>query len=331
MPAKAVSNVKLGIFVLAGLLFLILLLYMIGKNSNLFQASYVLKARLSNVQGLVVGNNVRFAGIETGTVKRISFVNDSIIEVTMLIDKKMINIIRNNAIVSIGTEGLVGNKVVNIIASGQQAPFAKEGDVLVSQKAVSTEDMMATLSSTNKDVAVIAAELKKTVQRINNSSTLWTLLNDESIPLSIRASAGNIRTASGKAAGLLNELNTIVSNVKEGKGSVGALLTDSSFANNLGEALIEIKAVSHRADSIATSLDNLVAGVQNDLNSGKGPIHALLKDTAIVVKLNASLDNIQKGTDGFNQNMEALKHNFLLRGYFKKLEKKQKEGQPNAY
>ena len=66
--------------------------------------------------------------------------------------------------------------------------------------------------------------------------------------------------------------------------------------------------------------------IHSDVNSGRGTVNALLKDSTMVNKLNTSLDNILKGTDGFNQNMEALKHNFLLRGYFKKQGKqKQKE------
>jgi phospholipid/cholesterol/gamma-HCH transport system substrate-binding protein len=65
----------------------------------------------------------------------------------------------------------------------------------------------------------------------------------------------------------------------------------------------------------------MVAGIQQDIDNGKGTINALLKDSAMVMKLNVSLDNVQEGTDGFNQNMEALKHHFLLRGYFRKQEK----------
>ena len=88
---------------------------MIGKNRNLFGATYVLKARFENVQGLVAGNNVRFSGIQAGTVKKVKILNDTVIEVTMIIETKMKTIIRKNAIASIGTDGLVGNKVVNII------------------------------------------------------------------------------------------------------------------------------------------------------------------------------------------------------------------------
>ena len=116
MINRTLNNIKLGVFVLSGLLFLILLLYMIGKNKNLFGSNYTIKARFENIQGLKPGNNVRFAGIDVGTVDKINIINDTVIEVEMLINNKIKNIIKKNALVSIGTDGLVGNKVVNIIS-----------------------------------------------------------------------------------------------------------------------------------------------------------------------------------------------------------------------
>lgn len=325
MAKKLINSIKLGAFVLAGLLFLVLLLYMIGKNRNLFGNTYVLKARFENIQGLVTGNNVRYSGIEAGTVKRIRILDDTTIEVTMIIEKKMTSIIRKNAIVSIGTEGVVGNKVVNIIPSKQAAPLAEEGDVLASRKAVDMDEMLQTLYRTNKNVAVISEELKTTVERINSSSALWELLSDPSMPRDLRVSVANIRKATGRAGILANNLNEMVSDVKAGKGSVGSLLRDTAFAVNLNRAVIQIKEVGDRADSLARAINKMVAGVEKDINSGKGVANVLLKDSSLVTRLNASLDNIQKGTDGFNQNMEALKHNFLFRGYFRKLEKQQKK------
>jgi phospholipid/cholesterol/gamma-HCH transport system substrate-binding protein len=321
MAKRIMNSIKLGAFVLAGLLFLVFLLYMIGKNSNLFGDTYVLKARFENTQGLVSGNNVRFSGIQSGTVKKVKILNDTIIEVTMIIDKKMKTIIRKNAIVSIGTDGLVGNKLVNIIPSKQPAPLAEEGDILASKKAVDTDEMLQTLYKSNNDIAIIAAELKTTVQRINNSSALWALLNDKSIPQDLRASVANIRLATGKADNMATNLNAIIKDVKNGKGSVGAILTDTSFAKNLNTAILKIKDVGVEADLLAGEINKTIAGIRQDLNTGKGPLNALLKDSLMVLKLNKSLENIQKSTDGFNQNMEALKHNFLLRGYFKKQEK----------
>ena len=145
MVKGIINDIKLGIFVLAGLIFLVLLLYMIGKNRNLFESTYVLKARFDNVQGLVTGNNVRFSGIEAGTVKKINILSDSVIEVTMIIQNKMQAIIKKNAFASIGTEGFVGNKVVNIIPAKEYANPAKEDDILITKRSVNTEEMLETL------------------------------------------------------------------------------------------------------------------------------------------------------------------------------------------
>lgn len=324
MAKRIISNVKLGTFVLGGLLFLVLLLYMIGKNKSLFGSTYVLKARFENVQGLVAGNNVRFSGIQAGTVKRVRIQSDTVIEITMIIDTKMKTIIRKNAIVSIGTDGLVGNKVVNIVPSGKPASLAVENDILASRKSVNTDEMLQTLYNTNNDIAVIASDLKTTVQQINNSSALWSLLNDKTIPQDFRISLANIRQATTKAGSMADNLHTIVMDVKKGKGSVGTILTDTSFAHNLNNAIVKINEVGVQADSLANEINRVVAGIEQDINNGKGTVNALFKDTAMALKLNLSLDNIQKGTDGFNQNMEALKHNFLLRGYFRKQEKQKR-------
>jgi phospholipid/cholesterol/gamma-HCH transport system substrate-binding protein len=330
MAKNLINNVKLGLFVLGGLLFLVVLLYMIGKNRSLFGDTYILKVRFENAQGLVAGNNVRFSGIQAGTVKKLQILSDTVIEVTMIIEKKMQTVIRKNAIASIGTDGLVGNKVVNIVTAKQPAALAEEDDILASKKAVSTDEMLQTLYKTNNDVAIIAANLKTTVQQINNSSGLWALLNDNTLPLDLKTSAANIRLATGKAGNMVDNLDAVITAVKNGEGSVGILLKDTLIAKNLNEAIVKIKGVGDEASLLAGEINKMVTDLQSDINSGKGVAYTLLKDSLLVIKLNTSLDNIQKGTDGFNQNMEALKHNFLLRGYFRKLERQKEKVEKKA-
>jgi phospholipid/cholesterol/gamma-HCH transport system substrate-binding protein len=327
MSNKAWNSVRLGAFVLTGLLFLILLLYVIGRNQNIFGHNFQLKARFENVQGLVAGNNVRFGGITVGTVKQIRIINDTTIEVTLTMRNDMKQVIRRTAVVSIGTDGLMGNKVVNILPSRVPAQHVEEYDVLATVKSPDTDDMLRTLQKTNQDVAVIAAVLKVTIMRINNSTALWKLMNDETLPENVRSAGINVQRAMAQVAAAANDLQHIVQQVKEGKGSVGALLADTAFAHNLNTAIGRIDGVGKHAGQLAQTLDSLAMNVQHDLAYGKGTVNALFKDSGIVIKLNASLDNIQKGTDAFSQNMEALKHNFFFRGYFKKQErKKQKEG-----
>lgn len=327
MASKSVNNIKLGLFVLLGLLFLIILLYMIGKNRNMFGSNFRLKARFENVQGLKPGNNVRFGGIEVGTVKKVTIINDTLMEVLMIVKDDMKSVIHKNAVVSIGTDGLVGNKVVNITASKEHSLLVEDGDILPSRKHVDTDEMLRTLYKTNNEVALIAANLKTTTEHINSSSALWSILNDKSLPANLHQSGDNIRMATRQANEMMTVLGNIVEDVKNGKGSVGSLLTDTSFAVNLNAAILKIKAVGSEADSLSQQISALVSGLKGDIETGKGTVNALLKDTGMVNKLNRSLDNIQQGTDGFNKSMEALKHNILLRGYFRKQERKEKKQQ----
>ena len=323
MENRAINNIKLGAFVSGGLLFLVVLLYMIGANRSLFGATYILKARFENVQGLVSGNNVRFSGIQAGTVKNIQILNDTVIEVVMIVDKKMQAIIRTNALVSIGTDGLVGNKVVNMVPSKVSAPLAKEGAILLVKRAVSPDEMLQTLYTTNNDIAVIAANLKMTVQRINTSTAIWTLLSDPYIPNDLKLSIAKIREATSKAASITNNLDEMIVEVKNGKGLLGMILTDDTLANNFGNVVLKINSVGEQLDTLSGEIRGLVNNFNQDLNKGKGPFNTLLRDSMLSIKLSNSLDNIQQGTDGFNQNMAAIKHSFLLRGYFKKMRKKE--------
>lgn len=323
MENRTINNIKLGAFVSGGLLFLVVLLYMIGANRSLFGATYILKARFENVQGLVSGNNVRFSGIQAGTVKNIQILNDTVIEVVMIVDKKMQAIIRTNALVSIGTDGLVGNKVVNMVPSKVSAPLAKEGAILLVKRAVSTDEMLQTLYTTNNDIAVIAANLKMTVQRINTSTAIWTLLSDPYIPNDLKLSIAKIREATSKAASITNNLDEMIVEVKNGKGLLGMILTDDTLANNFGNVVLKINSVGEQLDTLSGEIRGLVNNFNQDLNKGKGPFNRLLRDSLLSIKLSNSLDNIQQGTDGFNQNMAAIKHSFLLRGYFKKMRKKE--------
>lgn len=324
MVKGIINDIKLGIFVLAGLIFLVLLLYMIGKNRNLFESTYVLKARFDNVQGLVTGNNVRFSGIEAGTVKKINILSDSVIEVTMIIQNKMQAIIKKNAFASIGTEGFVGNKVVNIIPAKEYANPAKEDDILITKRSVNTEEMLETLYKTNEDVATVAANLRITVQRINNSNGIWKLMDDTLIPHQIKQSLTNIKSATKQAENFIDGLNLAMKNAENGKGLIGSILNDTSIIRNLNDAAINVKKVSRETDSIVLNLKGTINGISENINNGKGIIQYLLKDSTIPKNIQLSLENIQKGTDKFNKNMDALKHNFLFRGYFRKLEKQNK-------
>lgn len=314
MAGSTHNNIKLGLLVLAGLFVLISTLYIIGKNENIFGSHFELRARFDNANGLMAGNNIRFSGIQAGTVKNIRVIDDTTIEAVMLIDNAMKPFINGNAQASIGTEGLIGNKVINISPVKDRAPVAENGGLLPTRRQVNTDEMLQTLNKTNENIAAISEGLKVTVRRINNSSALWDLLNERSLATDMKASMTNIRLASAHANDMLQSLDELVGDVKAGKGSVGALLADTSFVHSLNAAVIKIKAAGEEIASAGEKAGQLAASAQG-----------LIKDSAFTGNLNGSLENIRKGTAAFDQDMEALKHNFLLRGYFRRQEKQAKK------
>jgi len=320
------NNVKLGLFVFVGLILLITGLYLIGKDTNLFSKNYTLKARFSNVEGLIAGNNVRFAGIQIGTIKRVKFLSDSVIEVTMTIDEEMLTLIKKNDIASIGTDGLMGNKIVNITPSKTPGPLAQENDILPVREGASTEAMLNTLAGTNENLSFITEQLKKTIQDINTSENLKILLHDKRLPQSIVASLNNIQLTTEKAHRTVADLHLIIADVKSGKGSVGELLRDSTFSDELNKAVTGLHAIETRVDTLAQQLSGLVLTIQRDLATGKGPVPAALHDSLMVAKVHSILSHVDTSTVMLNENLEAMRHNFLFRGYFKKQEKeKQKQ------
>jgi len=328
MANQGENNIKLGVFVIAGLLALIMSFYLIGTNHNLFGSNFKIKVHFSNLNGLTEGNNVLFSGIQAGTVKTIEMINDTTIEVTLLIDHKIKSYIRKNAVANIGTEGLMGNKIVNIVPSKTAAVQIAEGDLLGVNKMVNTDEMLQTLSKTNSNIATMSDTLKTVIGKIK-SSVLISVINDKNIGIDLRSSLSHIATATANAEQFTTGLNDVLNRMKQGKGSAGALLSDTVLANNLKSAFTKIRIVSDHADHLMSQLDHLAFALNEDLMNGKGSIPLLLHDSVTAGKLRKTIDNLQKGSANFNKNMEALKNSFLFRRYFKNLEKSQNKLQSN--
>lgn len=308
------KNIRVGIFVLIGTIFIIAGLYFIGEKQNLFSSKFRVSANFTNVNGLMVGNNVRFGGINVGTIESIEIINDSSVYVVMAIKNKLRPFIKKNSLVSIGSDGLMGNKLINIISVSGSSPSVSEGDVLQVKIGFETDEMMRTISKTNDDIAVIANNLKEITNRFNDDNNLWSILLDPSIADNIKDAIVNIKLTSDRSAVITGDLSRLITDVKSGKGVIGALITDSSLSRSIKQTIVNIKFTSDTLAYITGDLKSVSQRIKN----GEGAIGTILMDTNFVHNLNKSMENIEKGTDGFNQNMEALKHSILLRKYFKK-------------
>src|SRR3979409_1583590 len=124
------NNIKLGVFVMCGLAILVITLYLVGENKNNWGSGILVKIYFSDLNGLVEGDNVLYAGMTAGSVKKVQILNDTTIEVTLLVNNKTGHFIHLNSIATIGSEGLMGNKVVNITPGKGNADLIKDGDHL---------------------------------------------------------------------------------------------------------------------------------------------------------------------------------------------------------
>ncbi|MDP2384802.1 MAG: MlaD family protein [Bacteroidota bacterium] len=313
-------NVKLGIFVFAGTIFFIGVLYMIGSKRNLFSSNILISAKFYNADGLMSGNSVRFAGINIGTVKNVEIINDTTVLVQMVIENKVTTHIKKNSIASIGTDGLMGNKLVNIGSVSAAAETIEEGDELKTFKAISAAEMMQTLSATNENIKIITEDLKQISSKLNKNNSLWNFLADTTLTENLRQTIVSIKLTGDRTAYVAGDLKQLMAGVKEGKGTLGALLMDTSLSKNLSQSVVNIKLVSNDLAIVSGDLSNITKGIKN----GEGAVGTLLMDTTFVHNMNKSMENLNTGTKGFSENMEALKHSIFLRKYFKKQAKDKK-------
>lgn len=224
-------KVRLGLFVTAGLVLFVLAIFVVGKQKNLFDPVIILHTRFNNVSGLQVGNTVRFSGINVGTVDNISIVNDTTVQVSMLVQKDVQRFIKSDSEAGIGSEGLIGDRLVTISNGSPNSKSVTDGQLIGSNEPVETDAIMQSLEITAGNAAVMSEDLSQIVNKINN-----------------------------------------------GDGALGRLINDEKIANNL----------------------------------------------------DATMKNLKTSSKKLDENMEAAKHNFLLRGYFKKKEKAERKKKEEA-
>ena len=321
---KKTSNekLKLGIFVIVGLLIFVVAIYFIGNRQNMFTKTFTISTNFNNVNGLILGNNVRYSGINVGTVKSIEMLNDSVIKVDMKIEEKMVQHIKMNAIATIGTDGLVGNMLVNIIPGDGDAPNISSGAVIRSYSKIGADDMLNTLSVTNENAAILTAKLLNIADAMSDSKgTFGMLINDTVMSNNLKQTVSQLRITSIEATKAIKELNTIINTVNFNESVAGLLLNDSTEARKIRDVLTNLQVSSEDIKIVINNLNETITSFKE----GKGAVDYLFKDEEFVKNLEQSIKNINEGTDKFNQNMEALKHNFLTRGYFRKLERQQRK------
>jgi phospholipid/cholesterol/gamma-HCH transport system substrate-binding protein len=318
MEQETSRNLRLGAFVAAGTLFLIVAFYFIGNKQNLFGSTFRVNARFYNVNGLMAGNNVRFAGIDIGTVETLEIVNDTTVLVTMVLEKKIQSYIRQNAVAAVGTDGLMGNKLININSVPVPGAPVKEGSELKTLRPLAMDEVARTLNITNTNVADISSNLSGITGRIGDKNVLWELLQDTLLAENIKISIVNLKDISVSAKHSMNHLANLSGKAVNARTSIGQLLADTLLYGKIAGIADNLEKAGDSAKHITGNLSLLIS----DLKQGKGTLGQAFQDTLLMYRLTSGLRSIDSGAAHFNENMIALQHTWPLKGYFKKRARK---------
>ncbi|CCG53440.1 ABC transporter, permease component [Flavobacterium indicum GPTSA100-9 = DSM 17447] len=321
MEKTNTEKIRLGVFVLAGITIFIIAIYFIGNKQNMFGKTTPISAIFNNVNGLQLGNNVRYAGINIGIVKNIEMINDTMIKVDMAIETKILPHIKKDAIAAISSDGLVGNMIINIIPGKGVAAPIQPNDVIQSFNKVRTEDMLKTLSVTNENAAILTANLIKITRDISEGKgTVGLLLNDTQIANDLKETMRYLKMTSQGTTESIQNLNKLITSLNQKENVIG-VVNDTAVANKIKSIVINLEKSSKKIDVV---VDNLNTTIDNAKN-GKGAINYLSNNPKLVQKIDSTIININEASIRLNQNLEALKHNFFFKGYFKKQEKQKQK------
>lgn len=194
---KEKFKIRLGLFAMGGLVLFVLTIFVIGRQKNLFDPVFKVSTTFYNVSGLQVGNNVRFAGINVGTVDKIDILNDSMVLVELMVKTSVQKFIKKDAEVGIGSEGIIGDRLLIISQGSATSPIVKDGDYLASSEPVETDAIMASLENTAINAEIMSYDLAEIVANINSSKgILGKLINDSTMAKDLSKTMNNLESSS---------------------------------------------------------------------------------------------------------------------------------------
>src|SRR5207249_10411055 len=238
------AKFRVGVFVLVAVLTFLGLVYALGARARLFEARHTIHADFTEVGGLVEGATVRLAGVQIGRVTGVNLPPQpgGKVRVDLTIGRRFSDRIRKNSVARIETQGLLGDKIVEITVGQATAPPVAPGEVLAARDPADFGRVIAAGAETAKDVGALAAALRETAERVNQSK----LIEDAATTVNkLGRVVDQVEHGRGWAHTLvyeeplalrrLNELiattQTLVERVEKGQGAAGVLVSPESTAS----------------------------------------------------------------------------------------------------
>ncbi len=295
-PNKS-KKIGVALFILLGFILLTVAIFVIGSKENLFTPTFQLKSYFESVSGLKSGSSVRLNGITIGKVEAIDIDATNRVLVIMTIEKSKQEFIKKDSKATVSSEGLVGNKVIEIVSGTPGSLNVENNDDIESLKPVGVQDIIDGLKESSDNASLITKDLSEITGKVNSGhGTLGQLVNNDTLYRSADLTLRSFSSSSGHFNDILVKVDQMVHNVSG-----------------------NIENTSVQLDRISTDIAEII----RKINSNESVVGTLLTDTAfannikeVMQNANSTTSNLELASFSFAQNMEALKHNFLFKGYF---------------
>jgi phospholipid/cholesterol/gamma-HCH transport system substrate-binding protein len=315
MNSENKRSVIVGLFVFIGLAILVAGILVLGGQQNRFAKTVRVTADFTNIGGLKKGSNVWFSGVKIGTIREVNFTKNRRVEIVMSIEEKSSIYIRKDAIAALSSEGFIGNKIIEIQGGSSSVPPIEEGDRLESKEAVNTDEMIATLQINNENLVAITENIKNLSDRVRQGEgTVGAFFADSMLAVNIKLTMANLNQAALNSKNITADFKQFSNQLNNKESLIGQLMSDTVVFSNLSSAVAQLQEVTKTASTLTLNLSQASQKLSEKDNS----IGVLLNDEEVADQLKRTLGNLEESTQKLDKNMEALQHNFLLRGFFKK-------------
>jgi phospholipid/cholesterol/gamma-HCH transport system substrate-binding protein len=296
---RNLEGARLGIFIFIGTVLLVISIFLLGNKEKLFTGTIEIKTYFNQIEGLKPGAPVRLSGYDIGSVSSISLVDEKSgnVEIKMRIDNDLKHFIRLDSQAAIETEGLVGKKIVTISPGSQNIAEINDGGIIKSKSPLNISAIMEQTESTISYLKDLTKDLSEIVAKVNKGEgTIGKIVNDDKLYESAVAITRNADKSLNAVTQRLNSVSDIIINMTT---SIKSIIT------NVDDAITDVRSVV------------------NKINNGEGALGALVSDKKLADSIKTVITNITKtsedarmATSSLAENMEALKHNWLFKGYF---------------
>jgi len=313
MPRRFLA---VGIFIVSSIGLFAIGIFLIGNRHEAFSHHVMLYTEFSDLDGVTKGSKVQVAGMDAGQVTKIDVPHspNGHFRVQMKVDDQFSGLVRTDSVVTVDTEGVVGNTFLTIHPGSLGAGVAQADSVLQSKAPISLSDLL------DHGIGV---------------------MNDADATM--KQVGGKLNAALDGVNGAVGNANDLLVGLKEGRGTAGMLLRDDQMASQIKDAMSNVQSTtlhlnqaSDRVNSIladvqqrqlpqklddtmtrissaSSGADAAIAQVDQSLAQALGP-----DENGVTAGQNISeaLSNVNAATGNMAEDTEALKHNILFKAFF---------------